>query len=78
MRTLAALLITIAVAWSPMAFAHSEQRDTVPADGAQLEVSPPLICCAWTCPSCQRVTISLNGGGLPPMVMPCPVSSSSR
>ena len=43
MRTLAALLIAVAMAWSPMAFAHSEQRATVPADGAKLETPPPVI-----------------------------------
>ena len=43
MRTLPALLITMALAWGPVAFGHSEQRDTVPADGAQLEVSPTVI-----------------------------------
>ncbi|MEX0385994.1 copper resistance CopC family protein [Spiribacter onubensis] len=43
MRTLAALFITVAVAWGPVALAHSEQRATVPADGAQLKAPPPVI-----------------------------------
>ena len=43
MRSLAVLLIMVTMAWSPMAFGHSEQRDTVPANGAELASPPPAI-----------------------------------